>query len=71
MPRTTPHTLDARTLRRCLGVFAREYHAPRPVTHEEASRIEALTIGERINFPLVEKLIGRTLTDNWRARLGL
>lgn len=71
MPRRTPDRLDPHTLRRCLGAFAREYHAPRPVTHEEASRIDAITIGERINFPLVERLIGRTQAENWRARLGL
>jgi hypothetical protein len=71
MSRTTPERLDPRTLRRCLSAFEREWLLPRPLTHAEASRVESVTIGERINFPLVEKLIGRTLTDNWRARLGL
>jgi hypothetical protein len=49
----------------------RERHAPRPLTHAEATRVEAVTIGERVNFPLIERLIGRTLAENWRARLGL
>lgn len=71
MPRITPEHLDPRTLRRCAGAFAKEYHAPRPVTHEEASRVESYTLGERINFRLIAALYGRNYAEDWKARLGL
>lgn len=71
MARNTPERLEPHIIRRCLGAFAREYHAPRPVTHAEASHIEAVTIGERINFEIIAALYGRNHADNWKARLGL
>lgn len=49
----------------------RERLAPRPLTHAEVSRVEAVTRGERINFDLVERLLGPTLTADYRARLGM
>ncbi len=50
---------------------AREYHAPRPVTHEEASQVDAFTIGERVNFKLIAAICGPQYAEDWKALLGL
>lgn len=67
---SSPLGINPRRLRRVQQKCAREYHAPRPVTHEEASRIDAVTIGERINFELVAVLYGREHAEDYRALLG-
>ena len=68
---SNPLGINPRRPRRVQPKCAREYRAPRPVTHEEASRVEAVTIYERFNWRLIEQALGRDYVEDLRARLGL
>lgn len=63
--------VDPREWRRFEQACEREKFAPRPLTHDEACRVESVTMGETINFDLVERLLGPALAANYRARLGM
>lgn len=72
MPSNTwPYGIDPHVYRRGQIAVERERLAPRPLTHEEASRVEAVTLGERINFNIVAALYGRGYAEHWKALLGL
>lgn len=66
-----PARMPDEVYRRGVIACARENCSPRKVTHDEAVRVEAVTIGERINFEIIAALYGRQHADDWRARLGL
>lgn len=70
MPKPTRMVVDEAKWRRFVSVCERQRLSPRPVTHDEACRVEMVTIGESINFALVEKLLGKALATDYRARLG-
>lgn len=65
-----PIGMDAHIWRRAQIATLKESFAPAPVTIAEYNHVNSLTKGESFNFDLIERLIGRALTDNYRARLG-
>lgn len=68
---STPAGFDQRAWRRFEQACEREKFSPRPLTHEEVSRVIAATKGESFNFDLVERILGPTLAADYRARLGM
>jgi hypothetical protein len=68
--RPTDITFNETDWRRFVATCERQRLTSRPISHEEVCRVDAVTIGEHFNFDLIRLLIGDSLTDDYRARLG-